>query len=235
VERETPPVKLSDLFAEQREKHVFSQARPHLDLDEEVVHWARVHRPEGRQHGFVYLTTRRFLLVWGGHGDGLGSISWTDVDAWGVDPLARGGPLLAVGSADRDIFVHMPVRSSSGAARVSSFLRKLAGLAPHPRRRVHRPGHPRGFESDPARMEINRAKLSAGEMTKRVVVTLIGVLLVFTGAVITPIPGPWSFPLLLGGLAVLASEYDWARDVLEWVKQKSRSAKEKLKARRAAR
>jgi hypothetical protein len=89
-----------------------------------------------------------------------------------------------------------------------------------------------GFVSDPSMVVINRRKLSPREITKRVVLTVIGVLLMFTGAVITPIPGPWSLPILLAGLAVLASEYDWAKDALEWVKMTSRNAKERFRARR---
>jgi hypothetical protein len=72
------------------------------------------------------------------------------------------------------------------------------------------------------------------QLTKRIVITAAGIVLVVAGAVITPIPGPWSLPLLLAGLAVLASEYDWARDVLDWAKETSRRARERLRARRAA-
>ena len=227
-------MRLSDLIAEQLEKHAFSHARPHLELDEEVVHWARARHPEQRRHGFVYLTSHRLLVVWSGHHDGHGAVPLRDVAAWGVDPRARGGPLLGIESSDSRIFVVMPVRNDTGAARVAAFLHKLARSAPRPRRRLRKPGHPRDFQSDPLQVEISREKLSPAELTKRTIITLIGLLLIFTGAVITPIPGPWSLPILLAGLAVLASEYDWARDVLEWVKAKSRSAKERLRARRAA-
>jgi hypothetical protein len=38
--------------------------------------------------------------------------------------------------------------------------------------------------------------------------------------------------LIIGGLAILASEYDWAEDIMNWTKEKTRRAKERLKARR---
>jgi hypothetical protein len=66
-----------------------------------------------------------------------------------------------------------------------------------------------------------------------VVVTIIGLLLIAGGAAIAWIPGPWSLPIVLAGLAILASEYDWAQDVLDWSKDMSRRAKEKIAARRA--
>jgi hypothetical protein len=223
---------LSELITEQREKQVHSQAKKHLQSDEEVIHWARATHPDHGRHGFLYLTTRRFLVVWAGRHDASGAVSWTDMHAWGVDAQARGGPLLGIESPGGPIFVHMPVRNVSGARRASSFLQDFARLAPRPRRRLHKPGHPAGFVSDPSMVVINRRKLSPAELTKRIVLTVLGLLLMFTGAVITPIPGPWSLPLLLGGLAVLASEYDWAKDLLEWVKAKSRNARERFRARR---
>ena len=222
---------MSDLVAEQREKQVHSQATKHLESDERVLHWARAQHPEHGRHGFLYVTTRKFLVVWAGRHDHR-AVSWSDVAAWGVDAHAHGGPLLAVESPGGRMFVHMPVRSVSGAQRVSRFLHDFARLAPRPQRHIHEPGHPVGFVSDPSMVVINRRKLSPREITKRVVLTVIGVLLMFTGAVITPIPGPWSLPILLAGLAVLASEYDWAKDALEWVKMTSRNAKERFRARR---
>jgi hypothetical protein len=228
-------VRLSKLYAKQREKHVVAHARPHLELGEEVISWARAEHPEQRRHGFLYLTTRKLLIVWSGHHGGCRAIGWPEISAWGVDAQASGGPLLGVEATEGRIFVHMPVRNDTGVARVSSFLRKFARLAPTPLRLLRKPGHPGDFESDPSRVEICKQKLSPADLTKRIVVTLIGLLLIFTGAVITPIPGPWSLPIVLGGLAVLASEYEWARDVLEWVKTTSRNAQQRLRARRATR
>ncbi len=46
-------------------------------------------------------------------------------------------------------------------------------------------------------------------------VGLFGVLLVLVGLVLGPFPGPGGIPLILGGLAVLASEFIWARRLLE--------------------
>ncbi len=48
----------------------------------------------------------------------------------------------------------------------------------------------------------------------RGVVGLVGVLLVLVGLALGPFPGPGGIPLILAGLAVLASEFIWARRLL---------------------
>jgi hypothetical protein len=226
---------LADLIAEQRERHVLDHVRPHLDDGEEVIHWVRAHHPHERRQGYVYLTHRRLLVVWsaseGGRG---GAVRWKDVHAWGVDTHVAGGPLLAVESSDNEVVVHMPVGSRSTARRVTSFLRRIARLAPRARRSVARTGDGHSFSWDPP-VEVTLDKLSARALTRRAIVTLIGLTLFFGGLAIVPIPGPWSLPVMLAGLAVLSSEYDWAKDLLEWAKSKTRATREKLKARRAER
>jgi hypothetical protein len=48
----------------------------------------------------------------------------------------------------------------------------------------------------------------------RVVVGLVGVLLILLGAATGWLPGPGGIPLVLAGLAVLASEFEWAQGLL---------------------
>jgi hypothetical protein len=52
--------------------------------------------------------------------------------------------------------------------------------------------------------------------------TLIGIALIVIAVLIGFLPGPWSIPLVIAGLAVLAREYDWAKDLLEWFKDKQK-------------
>ena len=49
----------------------------------------------------------------------------------------------------------------------------------------------------------------------RSAVVLAGFVLTAVGIVIIPVPGPWSFPLILAGLALLALEFQWAENFLE--------------------
>jgi uncharacterized protein (TIGR02611 family) len=225
--------RLSEFIAQQRDKQVLDRARPHLEGDESVVVWARARHPEKRRQGYAFLTDRKLLVVWSGSGDGHGVVSWERIGCWGVDDQNAGGPLLGI-EFDRDsLFVELPVTSHGAAARVTGFLRRFAYLAPRPRSDLAKAGHPRGFSARPATVEAPRRSVSGH--TKRIVLTIVGIVLVIGGLAIIPIPGPWSLPIILAGLAVLASEYDWAQDILEWVREKSRRTAEKLKARRAAR
>lgn len=51
----------------------------------------------------------------------------------------------------------------------------------------------------------------------RIVVGVVGTLLILLAALTGPLPGPGGIPLALVGLAVLASEFEWAHRLLEWV------------------
>jgi uncharacterized protein (TIGR02611 family) len=65
--------------------------------------------------------------------------------------------------------------------------------------------------------------------TKRIVVFVIGVALIALGVALIPLPGPFSIPLMLAGLAVLATEYVWAEKALDTVKDKAKQASEAAK------
>ena len=65
--------------------------------------------------------------------------------------------------------------------------------------------------------------------TKRIVIFVVGVALVLLGVVLIPLPGPFSIPLMIAGLAVLATEYVWAEKVLDTVKDKAKQASEAAK------
>jgi hypothetical protein len=62
--------------------------------------------------------------------------------------------------------------------------------------------------------------------TKRIVVFVIGVALFLLGIALIPLPGPFSIPLMIAGLAVLATEYVWAEKALDAVKDRARRASE---------
>ncbi|MGD7707844.1 PGPGW domain-containing protein [Microlunatus sp. Y2014] len=58
----------------------------------------------------------------------------------------------------------------------------------------------------------------------RVGVAVLGLLLIILAGLTGPFPGPGGIPLLLVGLAVWASEFEWAQHVMLWVKKKVREA-----------
>ena len=53
----------------------------------------------------------------------------------------------------------------------------------------------------------------------RAAVAVVGGLMVVAGLLTGWLPGPGGIPLVLGGLAVLASEFSWARRLLERAKR----------------
>jgi uncharacterized protein (TIGR02611 family) len=53
----------------------------------------------------------------------------------------------------------------------------------------------------------------------RVAVGLVGLILVALGFVSGPIPGPGGIPLILLGLAVWSSEFEWAHQLMMWFKK----------------
>ena len=52
----------------------------------------------------------------------------------------------------------------------------------------------------------------------RAAVGLLGLILVALGFVSGPIPGPGGIPLILLGLAVWSSEFEWAHQLMQWFK-----------------
>jgi uncharacterized protein (TIGR02611 family) len=67
--------------------------------------------------------------------------------------------------------------------------------------------------------------------TKRIAVFVVGVALVLLGIALIPLPGPFSIPLMVAGLAVLATEFVWAERMLDQVKDRTRQAGDVVKRR----
>ena len=70
-----------------------------------------------------------------------------------------------------------------------------------------------------------------GRNSKRVAITIIGFVLVLGGIVLLPLPGPGML-IIIAGLAVLGTEYMWARRMLELAKQKAKLAAAKVRRRK---
>ncbi|HLM20100.1 MAG TPA: PGPGW domain-containing protein [Propionibacteriaceae bacterium] len=54
----------------------------------------------------------------------------------------------------------------------------------------------------------------------RFVVGFLGLILIVLGFIIAPLPGPGGAPLILLGLAVWSSEFEWAHQLMQWFKAK---------------
>jgi uncharacterized protein (TIGR02611 family) len=223
---------LSDRIAEQREQQIVDRIRPQLAPGEEVIHWVRACNPRSGKRGFAFLTPHRLLLLWGGKTDRHGAFSWSAIESWGVNREASGGPILAVEEAGSSALIQMPVESVGMAERATRFLYRLAALAPKPRR----PPAPRDFPGiydSRIATPMERGKRSVARQTRRAVVTVVGVVLVLLGLLLLVLPGPGILVTLLG-LAVLGSEFDWAQDLLTWMRDRWESRRGRLKSRRSS-
>jgi uncharacterized protein (TIGR02611 family) len=223
-------VRLIGWVSDQREKLILGNAVAHLDKGDEVLHWARARAPKTNQEGFVFVTRSRIVVHWTGKGDGHSSLAWSDIDCWGLNADIPGGPVLACEGGGSRVVIQMPVETEGAMGRVSELLRRFCDLAPAPRRPLTAEdlGSPGPWVAHPD-IELTLEKKSGSALTKRIVTTVVGLALVIGGLLITPLPGPWSFPVILAGLATLATEYDWAKDALQWGRKKYHEAARKLK------
>lgn len=67
---------------------------------------------------------------------------------------------------------------------------------------------------------------------KRIAITVVGFGLVIAGLVLIIFPGPFTIPLILAGLAVLATEYAWARRALDETKRRTRDAVDRVRGKK---
>jgi uncharacterized protein (TIGR02611 family) len=56
-----------------------------------------------------------------------------------------------------------------------------------------------------------------GRLVWRVGATIVGVAVIVGGIVLLPLPGP-GWLIIFGGLGILATEYEWARRLLKWMR-----------------
>ncbi|MBW3595560.1 MAG: PGPGW domain-containing protein [Actinobacteria bacterium] len=116
-------------------------------------------------------------------------------------------------------------------AAANKFLVHFVERAPEPGRPLARVEDPHTYRS--TELSVERERKTVRKHTRRAIVTIIGLCLIVVAFLIGWIPGPWSIPLVIAGLAVLATEYDWADDFLTWARGRYEKTKAKFKARRS--
>jgi uncharacterized protein (TIGR02611 family) len=191
---------------------VSSQLHPVLEEGEGLVAWAHVHAPEDGRHGIVALTPGRCLVHWTARDRTDVAVAWAELAGWCLTDASRGGPVLILNTRRGDVAVRLPVSSKARARRASALLQSIAAMAPTEAAR------PVGLTSAPE-LALQAERRGLGGHTRRVVVTVIGLLLILFGLLFASpfVPGP-GLLTILAGLAVLAREYDWAKDAHVWLK-----------------
>jgi uncharacterized protein (TIGR02611 family) len=217
-------------LGEMRDDLILSRARPYMDDGERIVSWVRARRYGSRDDGFVFLTDKRVIVYWSRREDGHFSIPWESVVAWGLDATGAKGPVLAIESPEERAVVLLRVGTDDMASRVRGFLGEFGDLAPIPKRVLH----PSGEMGDVVEWhpDVQRERRTVVSHTRRIVVTVIGVALIVFAVIIIPLPGPWSILLTIAGLALLASEYDWAQDLRDWAHDRYVETKRRLQSRK---
>ena len=226
-----PVTSIGRRISEQRERLILAQAAPYLDDGERVLTWVRGRKVGGRGEGFVFLTPKRVIVHWTGRSDAPGSFEWTQITGWGVVQDARGGPILGIESEERTTCtVQLRSTTKAMADRVATFAEEFSTHAPFAREPMNLNSPLGPFEAT-GRLEVPPHHWSMADKAKRIAITVLGATLVIGGIVLTPLPGPWSLPIVIAGLAVLAQEYDWAKDAREWVREKSKAVADKIRGR----
>ena len=215
-----------------RERQILEHVEPFLDEGERVVSWIRTTRPHKSSRGFIFLTDKRVVVSWTRRGPDEGdSVRWSDVRAWGIAPDGGRGPLFAI-ETDDDVFqAHILVGTDGMVAKANEFLVHFLDKVPRPDRGLTRVENAQEYRTSEVHLE--RERKTVGKHTRRAIATIIGLCLIVVAFLIGWIPGPWSIPLVIAGLAVLATEYDWADDFLTWVRQRYQKTKARLAARRS--
>ena len=65
---------------------------------------------------------------------------------------------------------------------------------------------------------------------QRIAVALVGGIVVITGVVLMPLPGPGML-IVLAGLAILATQFEWAQELLDRARSRAKEALDRLRGR----
>lgn len=204
-------------IANLRERMVLGQVRPLLEEHEQVTAWAHVSAPGDGRQGVVTLTRARCLVAWSASEESLSVVSWEELTAWRWDAPIAGAPgsaVISLQSHERTVEFSLPLSSKARARRATVLLEQVARHAPpSPADRVTR--------SDGAPGELQAEHRGLRGHARRIAITVVGVLVIVLSALFASpfVPGPGALTFL-AGLAILAREYDWARDVHLWVKRR---------------
>ena len=197
-----------------RERMVLGPFRSHLDVDEPIQAWVHV-VGDGDRSGLLFVTERRCLLHLGSIEHPPLAVSWAELTGWELARPASGSAGLTLGSGNERLDVRLPLTTAGQARKASEVVDRL-----HRSSTVATSSQAdRGDASGP--IPLQPVQRGFRGHVRRVIVTVVGVLVLLLSALFASpfFPGPGALTFL-AGLALLASEYDWARDVHTWVRRK---------------
>ncbi len=193
-----------------RERLVLGQVRHGLDGDEHVRAWTHAKVPETRAPGLLVVTNHRCLLH-------IASSSIPDVETslneLSSFKLDRRDPervqvrLCAGIEESEEVTVELSLTDRKRSRSVGSVLGELTR---------HRVRAPESFDAG-LTSPLPPMQRKARHHARRVWVTILGVLVLMVSAVFASpiVPGPGALTAV-AGIAILAREYEWARDLHVW-------------------
>jgi hypothetical protein len=190
-----------------RERLVLGELRTQLAPDEQVVTWAHAQVPGVRAPAVLVVTDQRCLVHIASvrspdtHAP-LGSIVRFDLDQDTPDRVR-----VRLNGAGEELVVELSLATRARSRAVGRVLRALA------RRNI---GAPETFDPDKT-SPLPPVPRGMKDHARRVWVTVVGVLvLLLSVAFASPfVPGPGALTAV-AGIAILAREYEWARDLHVW-------------------
>lgn len=190
-----------------RERLVLGQVLRHLDGDDDIVAWTHAHIPASRAPGIIVVTRHHCLVHVAS--SSIADISTPIASLSGFQIHRRSEEVVRIrllgdeGELDVELSLTSRVRSRS-VGRVLSALTSQHVAAPdsfNPSLTSPIPPMPR----------------TVRHHARRVWVTILGVLVLLLSALFASpfVPGPGALTAV-AGIAILAREYEWARDLHVW-------------------
>jgi uncharacterized protein (TIGR02611 family) len=205
--------------ARYRERLVLGHVRRSLEHDERVLAWAHARVPDVRAPGVLLITQRRCLLHLATRDVDDHTTAWLGLRRWYLErpsgSRVRLGLVTDAGEAVSELSLSSRARATS-ASRVLSAIADCTQLPCED-------GGPNPDPAGPLRRRWRRPPLltavprSPRDHARRVGVTIAGIVVLIISALFASpfVPGPGALTAV-AGIAILAREYEWARDLHVW-------------------
>lgn len=195
------------LLSRLRERLVLGQLRQSLAEGEAVQAWSHASLPGTRAPGLLVVTQRRCLLQVASHAVPDVDLPLDRFRAFDLDRRTASTAQLRLRGDDTEVVVEFSLTSRHRARAMGRVLAQLS------RADI---GAPESFDPS-ATSPLPPVVRGVRDHARRVWVTVLGVLVLAVSLLFASpfVPGPGALTAV-AGLAILAREYEWARDVHLW-------------------
>jgi uncharacterized protein (TIGR02611 family) len=198
-----------------RERLVLGHVRSTLADDERILSWAHAKLPGVRAPGVILVTDRRCVLHAASAQIDDRASAWIALQGWELHQITHSRAKLTLTTDEGAAISELSLTSRARAERASKLLAAISECTDLPCTRTSGPARRRRVRRRPP--ELKAAPRGPREHARRAVITVVGVLGLLLSAVFaTPfVPGPGALTAV-ASIAILAREYEWARDLHVW-------------------